>query len=176
MRNRGLRICLLLPCVFCVTVTAQTALARQQPAVIPDIKAVDPAGLKAAVSAQKGKVVLVNLWATWCGPCVQEFPDIVKLYNAYKKKGLVVLAVSIDKPADWARVREFISAQRAGFPVLIPKGAVSTEEFVKKLDPTWRGAVPVTYIYNKQGKLAGKPLYGARDYDTFVAAIKPLLK
>lgn len=161
---------------LCVDGADRAALARKQPGIIPDITAVAPAGLKTAISARKGKVVLVNVWATWCGPCVQEFPDLVKLYNAYKKKGLVVLAVSIDKPEDWGRVRQFISGQGAGFPVLIPKGTVSSEEFVKKLDPTWRGAVPVTYIYNKQGKLTGKPMYGARDYDTFVAAVKPLLK
>src|SRR5262245_19221769 len=55
------------------------------------VKAVDGKALKKAVAAHKGEVVVLNLWATWCGPCVEEFPDLVKLYDQYKGKGLVVI-------------------------------------------------------------------------------------
>lgn len=176
MKKSGLRIWLPLAAAACLLTTAGSGLARQQPAAAPNIKAVDPAGLKAAVAAQKGKVVLVNLWATWCGPCVEEFPDIVKLYNTYKKDGLAVIAVSVDEPEDAPKVIEFIAGQKAGFPVLTRKGTTPVEKFVDQLDPTWRGAVPVTYIYNKQGKLTGKPVYGGQAYEAFEAAVKPLLK
>jgi thiol-disulfide isomerase/thioredoxin len=54
--------------------------------------------LRKRLAQQRGKVVLLNFWATWCGPCVKEFPDIVKLYNNYRKKGLTVIAVSVDDP------------------------------------------------------------------------------
>jgi thiol-disulfide isomerase/thioredoxin len=138
------------------------------------VKSVDVAGLKKAVAAHKGKVLLVNLWATWCGPCVAEFPDMVRLHKAYKSKGLEVLAVTVDEPEDRAKVVAFMQKQGAGFPALIrARGGV--EAFVGAVDKAWEGAVPTTYIYNRAGKRIGKPHVGMLSYREFEAAIKPLL-
>lgn len=138
------------------------------------VQAVDGAGLKKALAARKGKVTVVNLWATWCGPCVDEFPDLVKLHNNYKGRGLQFLSVSVDEPEDKGKVVSFINQQKASFPVYIRRSG-SAESYVKAIDKNPSGAVPVTYIFNKQGKLVGQPLVGSRPYAQFEAAIKPLL-
>lgn len=140
----------------------------------PPVQVVDGAGLKKAVTGPKGKVTVVNLWATWCAPCVAEFPSLVKLHNTYKSRGLRFVSVSVDEPEDKAKVVEFINRQKASFPVYIRRGG-AVEDYITPLDKTWPGAVPVTYIFNKQGRLAGKPIIGERTYAQFVAAVKPHL-
>lgn len=161
--------------VTLLAVGGALAVLQASPAhTASQIQAVDGAGLKKAVAAQKGKVTVVNLWATWCGPCVDEFPDLVKLHNAYKERGLEFLSVSVDEPEDRGKVVAFINQQKASFPVYMRRGG-SVESYINPLDKKWPGAVPVTYIFNKQGKLAGKPIVGSRTYAQFEAAIKPLL-
>lgn len=145
------------------------------PAPKPDVKAVDGEGLKKAISALKGKAVLVNLWATWCQPCVEEFPDLVKLANAYRSKGLVVAAISLDEPTDRPKVIAFIAQQKAAFPVFVrSKGDV--EPFVAPLGRNWDGAVPTTYLIGRDGKPSGEPLAGGQSYAQFEAAVKKALK
>jgi thiol-disulfide isomerase/thioredoxin len=140
-----------------------------------DVQMVDRAGLKKALAAQKGKVVLVNLWATWCAPCVEEFPDLVKLDEKLRSKGLVVIGVSLDEPRDGDKVVEFITKQKAAFPVYLRKGGDS-DSFVEPVDKSWTGAVPTTFIFDRSGKRVGKPLIGGRSYAAFAAAVEPLLK
>ena len=141
----------------------------------PDVRAVDGAGLKKALAAQKGKAVLLNLWATWCDSCVAEFPDLVKISDAYRPKGLVVFAVSLDEPQDRGKVTDFILRQKAVFPVYIRSGG-EIEAFVDPVDKSWSQVAPTTYLFNRSGKLAGKPLEGPQSYAKFEAAVKQALK
>ncbi len=138
------------------------------------ITATDGAGLKQLLAAHKGKVVVLNLWATWCPPCVAEFPDLVKLHNAYAAKGLTVVAVSLDEPEDRAKVDAFIKEQKAAFPVVVRKGA-EAEELVNAVDKNWSGAIPVTYIFDRSGKRYGAGMVGQHSYQKFEAAVKPVL-
>lgn len=159
-----------------VTLSALILGGTRAPAAPANIKAVDGAGLKKAVAAHKGKVVVLNLWATWCPPCVAEFPDLVKLHNQFKSKGLVVIGASFDEPDDKAKVDDFITKQQAVFPVFLrSKGSV--ESFFDPIDKKWEGTLPTTYIFDKSGKLAGKPFVGEKKtYAEFVKAVEPLLK
>jgi thiol-disulfide isomerase/thioredoxin len=141
----------------------------------PLVRAVDGPGLKRAIAENRGKVVLVNFWATWCQPCVEEFPDLVKLYRAYQTQGLVVLAVSVDELETQSKVPSFLTAQKATFPAYVRKPGDS-EAFINAVDKNWSGAVPVTYLYDRSGKPAGKPLVGKQSYTAFQAAVEPLLK
>jgi thiol-disulfide isomerase/thioredoxin len=120
-------------------------------------------------------VVLVNFWATWCQPCVEEFPDLVKLDRAYRGRGLVVLAVSVDEPETQAKVRPFLTSQKATFPAYVRRPGDS-EAFINAVDKNWSGAVPVTYLFDASGKPAGKPMVGKQSYAAFAAAVEPLLK
>ena len=139
------------------------------------IKAVTPDELKAAIAAQQGKVVLINVWATWCPPCRAEFPDVVKLDAKYGKAGLVILAVSVDQPADLGKVKQFIKEHKARFAVFTSK-TDDLGSYLKAVDPDFGGAIPVTYVLGKDGKRVGAPLVGLHSYEAFAAAVEPALK
>lgn len=140
-----------------------------------DLQSLDAAEVKKAIESNKGKVVLVNYWATWCAPCVDEFPDIVKLQNQYRDKGLVVVGVSFDDPDEKDKVVDFANQNKANFPLLMRKSG-SLEKFSATLDKRWSGVLPTTYVIDKSGKRVGKPMTGVRTYEQFVAAVEPLLK
>jgi thiol-disulfide isomerase/thioredoxin len=138
---------------------------------------VTPAGVatvKKAIAAQKGHVVVVNFWATWCVPCVQEFPDLVRLQQRHRGEGLVVMAVSADMKKDIkAKVSPFLTRQHADFPQFLQVSA-DPEDFINAFDPSWQGDLPRTFVYDKRGRLV-KVLSGPQSRHAFEAAVKPLL-
>ena len=73
-------------------------------------------GLKGTLPATAGKVVLVDFWASWCGPCKQSFPALERLYEKYSKRGFVIIAVSVDEDAD--AMQEFLDANPVSFAVV----------------------------------------------------------
>ena len=108
---------------------------------------VDADGLKKALAEQKGKVVFVDFWATWCAPCVAEFPDVVKLYQKYHSKGLEVIAVSFDEEAPTAT--PFLDKQHADFINLIKKPDATA---MAAFDKEWGGALPASWVFDRTGK------------------------
>lgn len=108
-------------------------------------------GVQALVAKHKGKVVLVNFWATWCPPCVREFPALVKLNQAYKDKGLDIVAISMNDEAEMKDVQAFIKKQRPPFPLYLT-GTVE-DEFYPAVDKRWSSELPLTMIYDATGKL-----------------------
>lgn len=151
------------------------AMGAPKPAARPAPQAVDGPGLKKAIRSNKGKVVVLNLWATWCQPCVEEFPSLVKLYDRYRGRGLVVLAAAMDEPTTRGKVQPFLVTQKARFPAYVRKSG-DVGAFVSVIDKDWNGAVPTTYVFDRSGKLVGKPLTGAQSYETFAATVEPLLR
>jgi thiol-disulfide isomerase/thioredoxin len=97
------------------------------------------------------KVVLLNNWATWCGPCREEFPDIVKLAVQYRARGLRVVLLSWD--ADAKTAQGFLASQHVDFPAYLKDGNESDTRFVDTIEPRWTGAFPATMIYDGTGKL-----------------------
>jgi thiol-disulfide isomerase/thioredoxin len=139
---------------------------------IKAVKTVDD--LKDIQTSAKGKVVLYNFWATWCHPCVQEFPDLVKLYNNYKDKNFVIVFVSMDMPEDMKeKVKPFLNKNGVDF-VTYYNDFKNPDEIIDFYDKKWEGAIPSTYIYDKDGKLSSKFL-GNRDYDFFEKEIQKLI-
>ena len=122
------------------------SMARQK----RSIAEVDFAGLKKAVAAQKGRVVFVNFWATWCAPCVAEFPDIVKMYQKYHTKGLEVIAVSFDESAPAAI--PFLDKQKADFINVLKSPKQDDDVFMKGFDQAWEGALPASWLFDQSGK------------------------
>jgi len=135
----------------------------------------DALTIKKAIAAQKGHVVLVNFWATWCGPCVAEFPAIVAVSQQYRRKGLSVIAVSADSRKDInAKVMPFLIKQRVTFPVYLERSA-DPEDFINAFDPTWQGDLPRTFIYNRQGRRV-QTLTGEQTAQSLASAFEPYLK
>jgi len=148
------------------------ALSNLYSQEIKAVKTVDD--LKNIQTSVKGKVVLYNFWATWCHPCVQEFPDLVKLYKNYKDKDFVLVFVSMDMPEDMGeKVKPFLNKNGVDF-VTYYNDFKNPDEIIDFYDKKWEGAIPSTYIYDKDGKLSTKFL-GNRDYEFFEKEISKLL-
>jgi thiol-disulfide isomerase/thioredoxin len=115
-----------------------------------NIAEVDAAGLKKAVAGLNGKVVFVNFWATWCAPCVAEFPDMVKLYQKFHPQGLEVIAVTFDEQA--ATAIPFLDRQKAEFITLQKSPKQDDDAFRIGFDKDWGGAIPATWLFDPSGK------------------------
>lgn len=98
----------------------------------------------------RGKLVVFNFWATWCGPCREEFPDLVRLYNENQDR-LVLVSVSMDEPEDSAQVVSFLKEQKATFPAYL-RDFKDFQKFVNAVDPDWGGGIPATVIFDRTGK------------------------
>jgi len=108
-------------------------------------------GDKVSLSSFKGKVVLLSFWATWCGPCKQEMPEMQALYQKLKGKGFEVVAV--DMMEDKATVSDFVKKNGYTFPVLLDTtGAVGGGELYDAR------AIPTNYIVDKAGKIVGRKI------------------
>jgi len=110
----------------------------------------------------RGKVVLVNIWATWCMPCVHEIPDLVKLRNTYRNKGFEVLGLVVQSPEK--NVHQMVKKLNIDYPVLWADNAS-----VAKLGKI--RAIPRTFIFDADGNIV-EDLEGMRDYATFEQLIK----
>jgi thiol-disulfide isomerase/thioredoxin len=133
----------------------------------------DAATIKRAIAAERGHIVVVNFWATWCGPCVAEFPDVVRFGHDYRKKGVILFTVSADMRKDIpTKVAPFLTRNHADFRNFVQQSK-DPEDFINALDPKWEGDLPRTFVYDKSGKLVTE-LSGAHTEKDFAAAIKTL--
>jgi len=117
------------------------------------------------LAAYKGKVVLLNFWATWCGPCKQEIPAFVDLYDQYKDKGFVVLGVSIDDTPE--QLRTFTREWRMQYPVLQMQSDIESA-----YGPFF--GVPTSFFIARDGSICTKHL-GPATKEQFEQEIKALL-
>jgi thiol-disulfide isomerase/thioredoxin len=129
------------------------ACERPTPVRVEDVRVtpVTGADIRRAVSDSGAKAVLVNLWATWCGPCREEFPGLVRVAHKYQNQGLKVMLVSADDETDLPAVKKFLAAQGVDFPAYIK--AQKDQPFIDALDKRWTGAIPATFIYDGAGRL-----------------------
>ncbi len=134
----------------------------------PDFTLNDLNGKPVPLSAFKGKVILLNFWATWCPPCRDEMPALEKLNQLLKNKGLVVLSVSIDRSA--ASVKDFIKSTPVGFPVLFDDKLKVTRSLYKVF------TVPTTFLIDKKGVVIEK-YFGEQEWakPEFVKKMESLL-
>ena len=119
-----------------------------------------------AVQEANAEAVLVNIWSTWCEPCVEEFPFIVRLRDAYRDRGLRVLFVSADFDEQLDEVREFLAGNNVGSCYLKVGGDM---EFIDAFGSPWTGALPATFVYDGEARLVGF-WQGEADYETFERA------
>lgn len=122
--------------------------------IAADFTLKDLNGKEVSLSDYRGKIVFLNFWATWCPPCRQEMPSMEKLYQRFKDKDFVMLAVDLRERQ--STVKDFASDYKLNFTILLDsRGKVSDTYGVR--------AIPTTYLINRKGKLIGKAV-GARDW------------
>ena len=103
-------------------VTAQAACPANAKAANLNFKFKDLQGKTVSLSDYKGKVILLDFWATWCPPCRKEIPGFIELYNTYKARGLVVIGVSMDDAGDIADVKRYAAQIKMNYPILLGAG------------------------------------------------------
>jgi peroxiredoxin len=110
---------------------------------LPDLQ-----GKKWTLKDLKGKVVLINFWATWCPPCRKEMPYLEKLYQEFRDKNFIILGISDD---DRSKLKDFVAAQMISYPILIDADG--------KIQKALRiEGIPVTLVYDRNGKLAAQAI------------------
>ena len=113
---------------------------------------VDEAGYQKLVQSQKGSVLVVDFWATWCKPCRAEMPQLVKLNEKLKAKGLKLVTVSADEPEAEGSAKKFLAQMGAASVPAYVRHAKDDDKFINVIDPKWQGALPALFIYDRTGK------------------------
>jgi len=139
-----------------------------------DPQLLDLAGYRDMLVGYRGKGVLVTFWATWCQPCRDEYPMIISLAKEYGPQGLAVVGVSLDEDSDMGLVRHFLAANHPGFPNYRQKPGIDADAFYQGVNPEWRGAMPETVFYGRDGHLA-RFFAGEKSKEAFVDAIRLIL-
>jgi peroxiredoxin len=126
-------------------------------------------GEKVQLKALKGRIIFLNFWATWCGPCKKEMPSMEVLYQQFKERNFVFLTISLDFGGQ-EPVRKFIENHRYQFPVLLDSSG-------KTLDLFEINKIPTTLIIDKNGKMIGR-IIGPRNWSSpeFFSLIEQMLQ
>ena len=126
---------------------AQTCSANAKDANL-DLKFKDIHGKSVTLSDYKGKVILLDFWATWCPPCRKEIPGLISLYDTYKSRGLVVVGVSMDDSK--ADIRKFEKKLGMNYPILLGNGHTDLEPAFGQLP------LPAAFVISREGKICFK--------------------
>ncbi len=148
------------------------ALAR--PAAGGPVKLVKPEQYRSrVVAAKKGRVLLVNFWATWCEPCREEIPALVAAARGFPSRDVAVTLVSTDSLRKTPDVQKFLASQKIPFVCWQAK-STDPQRFIEAVDRTWNGAVPYTLVYDRRGELAVR-LLGPQTERSFAEAVRKAL-
>lgn len=112
----------------------------------------DARGLVEAIAREKGRVVLVNFWATWCVPCREEFPVLSRLQVRHRGAGLTILGVSTDFEKARPAVEKFLREQKPAFANYKKKSGGDDQDFIEAVDPKWGGELPFSVLYDRSGR------------------------
>ncbi len=138
----------LLPLILVLFVCAKaekTSIFGNNSSQAPDFTVKDLKGREISLSNYSGKVVFLNFWATWCGPCKAEIPDFIEAYKQYKDKGMEIIGISVDRISPKS-VLKFAEKYKINYPVVM-----STNKIKKDYEPG--PYVPTTIIIDQEGKI-----------------------
>ncbi len=149
------------------------ALSPESPTATVTVRGIDETGWVELRQKHRGRVLLINFWATWCEPCREEFPGLVRLDHVYRARGLTVVGISMDAPTALPAVQRYLQLQGAGFTSYL----YDFRDFatlVGGINPRWTGGIPATFIYDRDGRLV-ESWEGATSFEDFERVVRPLL-
>jgi thiol-disulfide isomerase/thioredoxin len=139
-----------------------------------DVKPLNEEGMKDLLDSMKGSTLVINFWATWCKPCVEEFPELLKIREDYKEKNVQLLLISLDFGEDAEeRTVKFLNESGVNFTTY-SNSFNKDEDLMNFFDKGWGGAIPATFIFDKEGKLRAS-LIGKRKYEDFSSELNKVL-
>ena len=146
---------------FCVlfasfAAPAQKRKGRTAKPQIPVVAELDTEKLKTLLTEQRERPLLVNFWATWCDPCRDEFPDLVKIDHDYRPHALDFVTISLDDFSEIkTEVPKFLDLMKATMPAYL-LNVNDPEPAINMVDQRWRGDLPATFLYNGKGEVVYK--------------------
>ena len=149
-----------------LAVAAATLLLATMPNANLKFSFKDTEGKKVSLSDFKGKVIILDFWATWCVPCKAEIPGFNELQKRYGAQGLQIIGLSVDDPPSTAR--KYALEMKMNYPVLLAEGK---EDILKAYDPI--PSIPVSIIIDRQGRIVSRHL-GIAAMDVFEKEISAL--
>ena len=145
---------------------------QQWQAIEAEIAEIDAAGVAALRRNGTEKIRLINVWATWCGPCVEEFPDLTAIARKFSRREFELVTISLDQPNQIGQAQKFLSKHRAVMSDKLRKSVekegrstnnylytgASVDELAEALDPEWPGPIPYSVLVDQNGKVLYKKL------------------
>ena len=152
----------IVPITLCVLLLSLAAPAQKRygraakPKSVAVVSPIDTDGLKGLLTQQREHPLLVNFWATFCDPCRDEFPDLVKINKDYGPRSLDFVTVSLDDMTDIkTSVPAFLDKMNATMPAYL-LNASDPEPAINLVDKRWQGDLPATFLYNEKGEVVYK--------------------
>jgi len=134
----------------------QSGQQKQNKIKAPDFALKTYEGNVIKLSDLKGKIVMINFWATWCPPCKAEIPGFIEVYKKYKNKGFELIGIALDEEG-WEKVKPFVKKNKINYPIVL-----GTKKVV--MDYGGLGVIPTTFIIDKNGFiLAGHQGYLSKE-------------
>jgi len=168
MRRYGKSI-LVLSLVFSLS-SGVPELRSQTHRPVRSVEPINEQGLRQLIHERAGRILLLNVWATWCKPCVEEFPGLIRLQQTYRDSLVDIVAISVDYPDEVAsKIIPFLDSLGVSFTVFvadIPK----PEDLITTLNPAWSGAVPATFVFDRHGRRRAF-LLGRKNFEIFKDAV-----
>lgn len=127
-------------------------LYREWAARPVSLEPIDIAGIKTLLTNPTGKLLLINVWATWCGPCRAEFPDFVRTDRMYRERDFAFVSICVDRPEKRDKALEFLKANEASNLNFIFSGP-NIYPLIDAVDPDWKGALPYTVMVEPGGEM-----------------------
>jgi peroxiredoxin len=133
----------------------------------PEFSLAAVGGGSKSLADYKGKVVMLNFWATWCGPCKREIPDFIAMQDAYRDKGFEIVGVSLDDPTAMSQVAQFAEQQGINYDIVYGDGNIAK---------AYGGvqSIPTTFLINREGEIVSSQV-GLQPKEAWETAIEALL-
>lgn len=142
-------------------------------AVSQTVMPITKQGLDSLIIHRNGNILLLNIWATWCDPCREEFPDLIKLSSKFMGMNVQIVAISVDYPDEvQEKIKPFLDSLNVQFPVFVSNFS-SQDSLINTLNRDWSGAVPATFIFDGNG-IQQKYFLGRQTYNQLKRAVDDL--